>query len=212
MKFQEKRVEQVVEKPSLVVTTREVPREVQQIVEVPLETIKQSLRTVEKVVEQPVEFETIIEKRVEYIVEKVIQVPVEKVIEVPINIYITKPIFKEVIIEEEVPIEIEVFEFEEVSCDEEDQSIDDIAFHQEIEQRREELRNEQREQENLRAELEEVQRELNQIRLQEFQNLEKENIRLVTTLSELQCLYDNEKIFNKFLERKRKRLQNVVHE
>ena len=33
------------------------------------------------------------------------EVPVEKIIEVPINIYIEKPVIKEIIIEEEVPIE-----------------------------------------------------------------------------------------------------------
>ena len=41
----------------------------------------------------------------EVIKEKIVEVPVEKIIEVPINIYIEKPVIKEIIIEEEVPIE-----------------------------------------------------------------------------------------------------------
>lgn len=50
--------------------------------------------------------------------EKVVEVPIEKVIEVPVTIYVTKPIFKEVIIEEEVPVEVETFDYIEVSEEE----------------------------------------------------------------------------------------------
>lgn len=87
-------------------------------IEVPLETTINNVQTVEKIIEQEVEFETIIEKKVEYIVEKIVEVPVEKIIEVPINIYITKPIIKEVIVEEEVTVEINTYDLIEVSEDE----------------------------------------------------------------------------------------------
>ena len=56
-------------------------------------------------------FDVIIEKQVEVIWEKIIEVPVEKIIEVPIHIFIEKPIFKEKIVEEEIIIETDKFEF-----------------------------------------------------------------------------------------------------
>lgn len=111
---------------------RQVPIERQKLIEVPLETTVNNVQTVEKIIEQEVEFETIIEKRVEYIVEKVVQVPVEKIIEVPINIYITKPIIKEIIVEEEVPVEINIYDLVEVSEDEEEETIDDVQLNHEI--------------------------------------------------------------------------------
>jgi len=75
-------------------------------VHVPLETTKDNVQIIEKIVYKEVAYDTIIEKKVEYIVEKEIQIPVEKIIEVPILITIEIPIFKEKIIEEEVIVEV----------------------------------------------------------------------------------------------------------
>ncbi len=44
--------------------------------------------------------------------EKVVEVMVEKIIEVPVTIYIEKPVFKEIIIEEEVLVEKSTVECE----------------------------------------------------------------------------------------------------
>lgn len=58
------------------------------------------IKTVEKIVEKPVYYDTIIEKEVEFIEEKVVEVPVEKLVEVEVEIIIEKPVIKENVIEE----------------------------------------------------------------------------------------------------------------
>ena len=80
-------------------------------VEIPVETKVENITFVEKVIEKEVPIDVIIEKKVEYVVEKVIEVPVEKIINIPIEIKVEVPKVKEKIIEEEILIETEVFEF-----------------------------------------------------------------------------------------------------
>lgn len=90
---------------------REVPVEVEKIVEKPVEVVREVVREVpvEIIKEVPVEVEKVVEKpvEVEKIVEKIVEVPVEVVREVPVEI--VKEIEKEVPVEvvKEVPVEVE---------------------------------------------------------------------------------------------------------
>lgn len=56
----------------------------------------ENVKTVEKVVDNPVQIDTVLEKNVEVIVTRDVEVPVEKVIEVDVGVYIEKPVFEEV--------------------------------------------------------------------------------------------------------------------
>lgn len=51
-----------------------------------MEITRDNVKIVEKIVYKEVQYDTIIEKKVEIIKEKIIEVPVEKIIEVPILI------------------------------------------------------------------------------------------------------------------------------
>jgi hypothetical protein len=98
-----KEVERIVEVPVEIIKTVEVPVEkiIEKIVEVPVEVIKE----VEKIVEVPVE------KVVERIVERTVEVPVdrivERIVEVPVEVIKTVEVPVEKIVERivEVPVE-----------------------------------------------------------------------------------------------------------
>lgn len=93
--------------------------------EIPVEQIKENLIYVDKIIEKPVVYDIVIEKKVEIIKEKIVEVEVEKVIEVPINIYVEKPVIKEKIIEEDLYLETEVIDCFEGDSESEDEERND---------------------------------------------------------------------------------------
>jgi hypothetical protein len=59
-----------------------------------LNTQIENVKTVEKLVENPVNVDTVLEKNVEYIVTRDVEVPVEKLIEVDVGVYIERACFR----------------------------------------------------------------------------------------------------------------------
>jgi len=72
-------------------------------------------------------------------VEKIVEIPVEKIIEVPITIIIEKPVVEEKIIEEEILIETDVFEFNNKSNPEVNEEFEDEILDKNIGIREREL-------------------------------------------------------------------------
>lgn len=70
-----------------------------------MKTETENVQTVEKTIEKEVNIDTVFEKNVEYIVEKTVQVPVEKVVEVEVGVTVEKPIYNEVVMEEDLVVE-----------------------------------------------------------------------------------------------------------
>lgn len=65
----------------------------------------ENIKTVEKLIENPVNIDTVLEKNVEYIVTRDVEVPVEKVIEVDVGVYVQRPVFEEVTKQEDLEVE-----------------------------------------------------------------------------------------------------------
>ena len=118
-------VEKVIEKPVYIERIQEVPREVNKVKEIDLKTQTENVRTVEKVVEREKHVNTVLDKNVEVLVEKVVQVPVEKVVEVEVGVRVEKPVFNEVVLEEDLVVETLNEETREVTLPEEVTEHDD---------------------------------------------------------------------------------------
>lgn len=89
-------MEKVLEKNVVIERVNQVANKIQKDVVVDLDTKIENVKTVERVIENPVQINTVLEKNIEEIVTRDVEVPVEKVIEVDVGVYVEKPVFEEV--------------------------------------------------------------------------------------------------------------------
>lgn len=92
----------------------------------------EKIKTVEKLVENPVNVDTVLEKNVEYIVTRDVEVPVEKLIEVDVGVYIERPVFEEVTRQENIEVETLVESYNTVQIPDEITEHDDEELTREI--------------------------------------------------------------------------------
>ena len=179
-------VEKIIEKPVYIERTVERPKIVERIVEVPIERIIENIQIVEKIIEKPVYINTVVEREVEVIVEKEVQVPVEKIVEVEVEVLTERPVYREVIIEEEVFIDTEVDEVNNVA-DAPDNVMehDDNELTQEIDIRKSELDRQRGENNSLRARFDSLQKEFVTLRSKLSSADEQDNVQLRSTYEEL---------------------------
>lgn len=97
-----------------------------------MKTETENVRTVERVIENPINVNTVLEKNIEEIVTRDVEVPVEKVIEVDVGVYVEKPVFEEVTRQEDVEVETLVETYNTVQVPEEVTEHDDEELTREI--------------------------------------------------------------------------------
>lgn len=127
-------------------------------------------------IEKEVEFDVIIEKWVEVLKEKIVEVKVEKVVEVPVKIFLEVPVVKEIVIHEEVEVEVEKIDYEIVSVEGEEETLNISA---ELQMRQNELIKEEKENLLLWEEMERMKLEADGSWDFGFVEVEKENVKLV---------------------------------
>ena len=210
-RYTEREFDQIIEKPVYIERTREVPIEIEKITEIPLQYLSENIKIVEKIIEKPVYFDTIIEKRVEYIVEKIVEVFVEKIIEVPITIYIEKPVFKEIIIEEEILVETNTVQIhEDPNVEELFEEFEDEEMNRDIVGRTSEKNQEEIENSKLNNEYQDLLNELENLKRNASLKEARENINLITKLAEIQSMFRNEKDENEYLKYKVETRTNLI--
>ena len=101
-RFFEQPTEKIIERPSYIERFIEKPKIVEKTIEIPVENVRENIRTVERVVDKPVYIDKEVIKNVEHIVIKDVHVPVERVVEVEVKIAVEKPVYKETLVEEEI--------------------------------------------------------------------------------------------------------------
>lgn len=68
----------------------------------------------ERVVENPINIDTLLEKNIEIIVTRDVEVPVEKVIEVDVGVYVERPVFEQITRQEDIEVETLVETFHHI--------------------------------------------------------------------------------------------------
>ena len=91
-----------------------------------------NVRTVERVVENPIQVNTVLEKNIEEIVTRDVQVPVEKIIEVDVGVFVQNPVFQEITKNEDIEVETLVESYNTVQIPEEVTEHDDEEITREI--------------------------------------------------------------------------------
>lgn len=131
-RFQEVPQEKLITKNAVVERITQVANRINRDVVVDLNTQIENIKTVEKLVENPVNVDTVLEKNVEYIVTRDVEVPVEKLIEVDVGVYIEKPVFEEVTRQENIEVETLVESYNTVQIPDEITEHDDEELTREI--------------------------------------------------------------------------------
>ena len=124
-RFQEVPQEKLITKNAVVERITQVANRINRDVVVDLNTQIENIKTVEKLVENPVNVDTVLEKNVEYIVTRDVEVPVEKLIEVDVGVYIERPVFEEVTRQENIEVETLVESYNTVQIPDEITEHDD---------------------------------------------------------------------------------------
>lgn len=70
-----------------------------------LRTETENVRTVERLIENHIQIDTVLEKNIEEIVTRDVEVPVEKVIEVDVGVFVEKPVFEEITRQEDIEVD-----------------------------------------------------------------------------------------------------------
>lgn len=99
----------------------------------------ENVRTVEKLIENPIQIDTVLEKNIEVIVTRDVEVPVEKVIEVDVGVFIENPVFEEVTRQEDIEVETLVESYNTVEVAEEVTEHDDEELTREITTRKRDI-------------------------------------------------------------------------
>ncbi len=138
-RFQEVPQEKLITKNAVVERITQVANRINRDVVVDLNTQIENIKTVEKLVENPVNVDTVLEKNVEYIVTRDVEVPVEKLIEVDVGVYIEKPVFEEVTRQENIEVETLVESYNTVQIPDEITEHDDEELTREIANRKRDI-------------------------------------------------------------------------
>lgn len=138
-RFQEVPQEKLITKNAVVERITQVANRINRDVVVDLNTQIENVKTVEKLVENPVNVDTVLEKNVEYIVTRDVEVPVEKLIEVDVGVYIEKPVFEEVTRQENIEVETLVESYNTVQIPDEITEHDDEELTREIANRKRDI-------------------------------------------------------------------------
>jgi len=104
----------------------------EKIVEVPVEKIVERPIYIEKLVEKPIYIEKIVEVEYEVIVEKRVEIPVERIVEVPVEVTVEMPITVERIVEKPIYIEKIVERPTEVLIEEEEAEDQELRLNHEL--------------------------------------------------------------------------------
>ena len=189
--FNESPVDQVAKRPIKISRVREKAKEVEKIVEVPVEDVQEVIKYVEKIVEKPVEYETIIEKEVEVIVEKIIEVPVEKIVEVPVEIQVEVPVINDILNEDELILETENQVITEGDWIENNEEFEDSEFKTEINSRNVEVLLEKEKAEKLQREVSQLTEELYKLKIAASSSEHERHAHLSAVIRELTTRLQN---------------------
>lgn len=188
-RFHEKPVEQLVQIPSKIERTTEKAKFVDKTRTINLENVQEKVTTVEKLIEKPVYIDKDVIKNVEHIVIKDVEVPVERIVEVEVKVAVEKPIFKEVLVEEEVIVESLVHEIDENAEQIEEFEYDDEEISRQITIRESELNKHIRENNMLKSQYTELRREFESFHVTSNSASSNENSSLRLKLMELEQQY-----------------------
>ena len=181
----------MIEKNVVIERVNQVANKVRRDVVVDLDTHIENIQTVERLVENPIRIDTVLEKNVEYLVTRDVEVPVEKVIEVDVGVYVERPIFESITRQEDIEVETLVESYNHIQMPEEVTEHDDDEMTREIHTRKRDIEHQQQENQNLRRRFEQIQQRFVSIRSKFTSEEEKESIRLKAKLQELRCRLRN---------------------
>lgn len=171
--------------------TIDVPNVINRNVQVDLNTQTEVAQVQEKVVENQVNIDVVLEKNIEVIREVKVDVPVEKVVEVEVGVTVNNPVFREVVNQEEIVVETVEDEVQMVTLPDEYLEIEDGEFRREITSRKSEIEKLRSENESKRRRLELVQKRFVDLRSNFTSVDEQSNIRMKARLSELRSRLAN---------------------
>lgn len=184
-RFQEIPQEKLIKNNAIVERVTQVANKIQRDIVVDLKTETENVRTVERVIENPVHVDTVLEKNIEQIVTRDVEVPVEKIIEVDVGVYVENPVFQEVTNQEDIEVETLVETYNTVQMPDEITEHDDEELAREILSRKRDIEHQQHENNSLRQRFEVVQGNFVSLRQKFTTHEQAENIRLRGKLTEL---------------------------